>query len=275
MSSNTSESSPFVTATTWSPLGEGRYLSHIRPEWFQGRGAFGGMLGGSLLRSMMRELNEPARAPRSLTVHFCAPVTEGEATLSVRLERAGRQVTHLSARVEQAGQVACLASATFALSRDTPLVYTDAKPPRAPPPSDVRPMSSEMLPTFAAHFDYRWCVGAVPFSGAKEARLGGWIRPRVPTPLDAPLVVGLLDSYPPAALTRVEGFCNGATVDYTAHFYAPLPLASASPEAFYLRTGLSRHAAEGYADDLAELWSEDGQLIAQLRQVAAVFPQGR
>jgi len=100
---------------------------------------------------------------------------------------------------------------------------------------------------------------------------GGWIRPRVPTPLDAPLVVGLLDAFPPASFARVEGFCNGATMDYTAHFYAPLPL-EGRPDAHYLRTGHSRHAADGYADDLAELWSEDGRLLAQLRQVAAVFP---
>lgn len=274
MSTPPSES-PFVTATTWSPLGEGRYAGHPSPRWFQGRGAYGGMLGGALLRSMMRELNEPARAPRSLTVHFCAPVTEGEASISVRIERAGRQVSHLSARLEQSGQVACLASATFATSRDTPLVYTDARPPRVPPPFDVPPVPEGVLPTFGAQFDYRWCVGAAPYSGAQEARVGGWIRPRVPTPLDAPLVVALLDAFPPASFARVQGFCNGATMDFTAHFYAPLPLAHASPEAFYLRTGQSRHAAHGYADDLAELWSEDGQLLAQLRQMAAVFPPVR
>lgn len=274
MSAPPSSESPFVTATTWSPLGEGRYAGPIRPEWFQGRGAYGGMLGGALLRSMMRELDDAARAPRSLTVHFCAPVSEGEASISVRVERAGRQVSHLSARLEQGGQVACLASATFATSRETPLVYADARAPRVPPPSDVPSVPSDMLPTFAAHYDYRWCVGAVPYSGADEARVGGWIRPRVPTPLDAPLVVGLLDAFPPAAFARVRGFCNGATMDFTAHFYAPLPH-SAPPEAFYLRTGHSRHGAHGYADDLAELWSEDGQLLAQLRQMAAVFPSVR
>ena len=272
--SESSTESPFVTATTWSPLGEGRYRGELRPEWFQGRGAYGGMLGGALLRSMMREVNDPARAPRSFTVHFSAPVAAGEALITVRLERAGRQVAHLSARLEQGGSLACLASATFATSRETPLGYTDARPPRVPPPDDVPSVPSAMLPTFGAQFDYRWCVGAVPYSGAAEARVGGWIRPRVPTPLDAPLVVGLLDAFPPAAFARVDGFCNGATMDYTAHFYAPLPL-DASPEAFYLRTGHSRHAAHGYADDLAELWSRDGQLLAQLRQMAAVFPPSR
>lgn len=274
MSENSHES-PFVTATTWSPLGEGRYRGDVRPEWFQGRGAYGGVLGGALLRSMMRELNEPAREPRSLTVHFCAPVGEGEAVLTVRVERAGRQVSHLSARLEQGGQVACLASATFALSRETSLVYSEARPPKVPPPAEVRTTPSELLPVFGRQFEYRWCVGAAPYSGAAEARVGGWIRPRVPTPLDAPLVVALMDAFPPAAFTRVEGFCNGATMDYTVQFHTPLPLAGAAPDAFYLRTGESRWAAEGYADDQAELWSEDGRLVARFRQLAAVFPPAR
>jgi len=114
-------------------------------------------------------------------------------------------------------------------------------------------------------------VGAPPFTGAEEALLGGWVRPRVPTPLDAPLVVALLDSFPPAASTRVSGFCNLATMDYTAHFYAALPPGGLSPEAFCLRVGRSAHAGGGYADDLAQLWSEDGRLLAQLRQMAALF----
>ena len=267
--------SPFVTATTWSALGQGRYLGHVRPDWFQGRGAFGGMLGGALLRSMMRELDEPARAPRSFTAHFCAPVVEGEATLQVRLERAGRQVSHLSARLEQAGQVACLASATFATSRDTSLTYTDAHPPAVPPASALRSVPDGSWPAFGAHFDFRWCVGTPPGSGAAESRVGGWVRPRVPTPLDPPLALALLDSFPPSAVARLSGPFHGATMDFTAHFYAPLPPPDAPLDVFYLRSAHSRHAAAGYVDDLAELWSPQGQLLAQLRQMAAVFPLAR
>ena len=270
--SDSASVSPFITATTWSALGQGRYLGHLSPDWFQGRGAFGGLLGGALLRSMMRQLDEPARTPRSFTTHFCAPVIEGEVLLQVRLERAGRQVSHLSARLEQAGQLACLASATFATSRASPLEYTDARPPSVPPADQVPPVPESAWPAFGAHFDFRWCVGALPCSGAPEARAGGWVRPRVPTPLDPPLAVALLDSFPPSAVTRLSGPFQAATMDFTAHFYAPLPRPSAPLDAFYLRAAHSRHAATGYADDLAELWSPEGQLLAELRQMAAVFP---
>ncbi|WP_434385100.1 acyl-CoA thioesterase [Melittangium boletus] len=264
---------PFATATTWSALGEGRYAGRITPHWFQGRGAYGGVLGGALLRSMMRELAEPVRTPRSLTVHFCGPVSEAEALITVRLERGGRQVSHLSARLEQEGKVACLATATFALPRDTSLVFSEARAPEAPPPADLPSIPSEFLPAFGAHFDYRWFQG-LPFSGAAEPRMAGWVRPRQGEPLDAPLLVGLLDAFPSAAFARVDGFCQGATMDYTAHFYAPLPLASA-PDAFFLRTSHALHAAQGYADDLAHVWNEEGQLLGQLRQMAAIFPPSR
>jgi len=270
---DTLEQTPFATATTWKALGEGRYAGNIHPRWFQGRGAYGGLLGGALLRSMMRELNEPARSPRSFTVHFCGPVSEADALITVRVERAGRQVSHLSARMEQDGKVACLATATFALPRDTSLVFTDARAPEAPPPGDIPSIPNEFLPAFGAHFDYRWFQG-LPFSGSTEPRMAGWIRPRQPEPIDAPFMMGLLDAFPSAAFARVDGFCNGATMDYTAHFYAPLPLVTA-PDAFFLRTSHARHAAEGYADDLAEVWNERGQLLAQLRQMAAIFPPSR
>jgi len=262
----------FLDATTWTALGEGRYQGTVHTSWYQGRGAFGGVLAGAVLRSMMRELNDVARAPRSLTVHFSAPVTEGEVLLTVRTERAGRQVTHLTARLEQQGQVACVASATFAVSRQTSLVYQQVKVPEAPPADEVPSVPEDApLPVFGRNFEYRWFAG-VPFSGAPEARMGGWIRPRVPTPLDAPLAVALLDAFPPSPAVRVDGHCNLATMDLTVHFHAPLPPEGASPESFWLRTAQSRQASEGYADDLAELWDAEGRLLAQCRQMVAVFP---
>ena len=263
--------SPFLLATTWAPQGAGRYEATLTPDWFQGRGAYGGVLGAGILRSMLHALADPPRLPRSLTVHFCAPALAGPAQLSVSVDRAGRQVTHLSARLEQGGAVTCLASATFALSRESALQWDTRPLPAVPPPTQLPSVPTELLPTFGQHFDYRWCLGAPPFTGAEEALLGAWVRPRVPTPLDAPLAVALLDALPPAASARAEGFCNLATMDYTAHFYTPLPLEGASPEAFYLRSGRSAHAGGGYADDLALLWSGDGRLLAQLRQMAALF----
>jgi acyl-CoA thioesterase len=89
--------------------------------------------------------------------------------------------------------------------------------------------------------------------------------------LDAALCAGLMDAYPPSVLARVEGLRPVASVDFTMHFFHALPRPEERPGAQYLRTGHSRWAAGGFSEDYQELWSEDGTLIAQCRQLIAVL----
>ncbi|MDC0710832.1 thioesterase family protein [Stigmatella sp. ncwal1] len=263
---------PFLAATHVTPQGEGRYLSRFDEPWFQGRGAFGGVVAGQVLRAMEHQVADPARPVRSFTVHFCAPAVQGEARLQVRVERAGKLVTHVTARVENAAGVVAVASATFGIPRSGP-EYLEARPPEVPPAQDVAPVPEEVpMPDFCKFFEYRFCVGGVPYSGAPEARTGGWIRPKgEPLVLDAALCVGLLDAYPPSVLPRLEGVRPAASVDFTVHFFHALPRLGEAPGAMYLRTGVSRQASEGFAEDLQELWSAEGVLLAQCRQLVAVL----
>lgn len=266
-------SPPFLAATHVTPLGEGRYRSRFEAPWYQGRGAYGGVVAGQLLRAMEHTVAEAGRPVRSFTVHFCAPATEGEAEVRVRMERAGKLVSHLTARVENAAGVVAVASATFGIPRAVGPVYQEARRPEVPPAEAVEPVPEGVpMPTFCQFFEYRFCVGAPPYSGADEARTGGWLRPRGEAlVLDAALCVGLLDAYPPSVLARVDGVRPAASVDFTVHFFHALPRPGERAGAHYLRTGASRWAGEGFSEDLQELWSEDGVLLAQCRQCVAVL----
>jgi acyl-CoA thioesterase len=265
-------SGSFLDATRITPVGDGRYQCRFTAPWYQGRGAYGGVVGGVLLRAMEHQLADPGRPVRTLHVHFCAPATEGEAEVRVRLERVGKLVAYATARVENAGGVVAVASATFGAARAGAPEYLDLKRPVVPPPREVEPVPEGVpMPTFCQFFEYRFCVGAVPYSGAEVAELGGWIRPRVGQVLDAALCVGLMDAYPPSVLTRVEGVRPVASVDFTIDFLHALPRPGLGEGAHYLRTGRSRVAAEGFSDEHQELWTEDGVLLAQCRQLVAVL----
>jgi acyl-CoA thioesterase len=265
-------SAPFLEATRITPLGEGRYRSRFDSSWYQGRGAFGGVVAGQLLRALEHSLADPARPVRTLTIHFCAPGVEGEAEVRARIERAGLLITHASARVENASGLVAMASATFGIDREGGPRYFEGSPPRAPKPEEVAPVPEDMpMPTFSQFFEYRICMGSVPFSGG-EPRVGGWIRPKgPPLVLDAALCVALLDAYPPSVLGSLDRVRGVASVDFTVQFFRALPLSAESAGAHYLRTGHSRWAGDGFADDLQELWSEGGELIAQCRQLIAVL----
>jgi acyl-CoA thioesterase len=263
---------PFLAATRITPLGEGLFRGRFDAPWYQGRGAFGGVVAGQLLRAMEHLVADPARPVRSLTVHFCAPATEGEAEVRGRIERSGKLITHATARIENATGVVAVASATFGISRPTSAVYVDAKRPEVPAPHQVGLVPEDApMPTFCQFFEYRFCVGSAPYSGGAP-RTGGWIRPKgEPLTLDAALCVALLDAYPPSVLSAMEEVRPVASVDFTVHFFHALPRPGDRPGANYLRTGASRWAGEGFAEDFQELWTEEGELLAQCRQCIAVL----
>ena len=60
------------------------------------------------------------------------------------------------------------------------------------------------------------------------------------------------------------------TVDLTVHFRAPLPPPGARPEDSYLVVFRTRVAAGGFMEEDGELWSRDGVLLCQSRQLAVV-----
>lgn len=269
---------PFVAATTWPRDGD-VFTTTIDPRWYQGRGAYGGLLAAGALRSMMAVVDDARRRPRSLDVHFCAPVREGRLEVEVVVERAGASIMTLSARARQEGKVACLATGTFSFPREgSPRARYAFRPrPAAPSPAQVAPVPDDvpLMPTFTQFFEYRMCVGGLPYSSSDSARLGGWVRPR-PFPgegvaLDAPLAAALLDAYPPAVLARLDEPRGAASVNLTVDFHVELPRAAAAPDAHALVVLTSDNGDGGTTDEHAELWSEDGVHVASCRQLVALF----
>ena len=80
---------------------------------------------------MTAELDDPAREARSLTCHYLRPPAEGEVRLDVAVERSGRSLSTVTARLSQAGALCVLAVAAFAVELDGALDYA-AQAPAAP-----------------------------------------------------------------------------------------------------------------------------------------------
>jgi acyl-CoA thioesterase len=179
-------------------------------------------------------------------------------------------VTTLSARLTQAGQTCALAVAAFGAPRRS-VALAEAAPPAVPPPAGLPPFPPEGVPfpRFTRHYDYRWAVGDRPFTGASAAsRVGGWMRLAEPRVADALLVAAFADAWVPCVFPRLDAPIGAPTVDLTVHFRADLPLATARPDDWYLCAFWSRLAADGYFDENGEVWSRDGVLLAQSRQLA-------
>ena len=269
--------SAYALATTLSKLEGTRRRARIDPSWHQGRGAFGGLLASTMLGAMTEDVNDAERIPRSLTVHFCAPAS-GDVELATEVVRVGSRVTHAIARFLGEEGTTTFGSASFCKDRPAPEHYTRASMPEAPPASSLSELPSGIpgLPAFFEHVDVRFCGETKPFSSSspsKAVEVMAWVRLRDPAPVDAPLAAFLLDALPPA-ITATFGMPRAlASVDFTIQFFSRFaePGEGSAPDEHHLVSITSRWAGDGYTEELRDLWSPRGVLLAQCRQLIALL----
>jgi acyl-CoA thioesterase len=262
--------SRFARDTAVEPLGDGAFSARLDPGWWIVAGPNGGYLAAVALRALDAAQGDPERTARSLTVHYLARPAEGPVRMETRVERAGGALTAVSGRMLQDGQPIALALAAFSRPRSGGLELADARMPEMPPLERCAPRLDTGIPIHE-RFDIRLAMANLHDGGASRAQSGGWIRMDEPEPVDAFVATALSDAFPPAVFAKFgrQAITQGVpTIDLTVHFREGLPRAGASPEEFVLGRFQTREGREGFVEEDGELWSADGVLLAQSRQLA-------
>jgi acyl-CoA thioesterase len=249
----------FDRDTAPEALGDGRYRVRFHRSWWIVRGPNGGFVAAMLVRAMEAELAAPDRQLRSLTVHYPAAPPEGEAEIAVSVERSGRSMSTVSARMSAGGRLLALALGAFSTEYESPLAYDEATMPAVAPPDPMpEPNLDAPMP-----FAQRWRM-APALGDHGRAVSGGWMAPAEPRPLDAALVVALTDTWFPAPFAVTGKPFAAPTIDLTVHVRAALPR-PAAPVLGEFRSAVSR---DGFFEEDGRLWAPDGTLLAQSRQLA-------
>jgi acyl-CoA thioesterase len=250
--------------TALEPLGDGRWRAEISERWWILQGPYGGYVSAVLTRALIAAVDDPARLPRSLTVHFLAAPAAGPVEVSATVERVGRSATAVSLRMEQDGRPMALALGAAGVWRDGEAEWDDLRMPDVPGPDDCPAVPDAEVPPFVHNFDVRWVEGGWIGRPGDRAHNVTWVRPRVPMPLDHVAVTALSDTMVPASFSLLGRPAIVPTLDLTIHFRAPLP----APGEWALAAYDSRLSAGGVWEEDGELWSQDGILLAQSRQLA-------
>ena len=120
------------------------------------------------------------------------------------------------------------------------------------------------------HYDMQPRLGAdrAPGETIDEAVTGGWIRLADPTPS----TTWSWRRSPMPGRRRCSAGCaeplGVPTVDLTIHFRDEPPSGRTGPSSGSARTT----PPAGYVEEDGELWSSDGRLLAQSRQLAIALP---
>lgn len=256
----------FDRRTAVRPLGDGVYEAVVDQRWNVVRGPHGGYIAAMMLRALREELGDPERVPRSLTVYYPAAPGPGPVSIRCAVERSGRTMSTVSARLEQEGAPQCLALAAFSGPWQGGVEFDHTGFPDVPGPEETleRLDRGGFVPPFTEYFDFRPVTGHEWFRGAGRALSGGWMRLREPHELDEPLVAALADTWPPAILPVAPGPLAAPTVELTVHFRGELP----AEGEWVLGMFESRAGRAGFFEEDGTLWTPDGKLIAQSRQLA-------
>ena len=253
--------------------GPGAYRAQLHTDWWVQRGPNGGYLGAIILRALIDAVGDSARAPRSLTVHYVSPPEEGAIDIDTTVERVGRSLTAVSARVVQGERLIALAMAACSKPRDAP-EFCDLEMPSIPAPEAIEAREPPPeAPPIARRWDIRWAIGQPPFEGptGHEAVAGGWIRLEEPQPLDAAAMVAVADSWVPPLFSRTAEALAVPTIDLTVHFRSVLPHPAMQADDFALAVFRTNVAAEGFMEEDGQVWAPDGTLLVQSRQLAAIL----
>ncbi len=258
-------------ATRLDSLGGGRYVRTIDEGPFWGMVTpHGGYLMALVLHAMTLEVGDPARKPRMLSQHFLGRVKPGEVMIEVSVERAGRAVTSVTARMLSFGQVVGVATSLFSLPlgapTDVPVFLDEALPDVAPPTGEGEKPDFFMAPVhdrYTYHRRFGTSGAVVPVED------GGWVQALDAGDWDYRQAVLMSDVWVPPLIRHPDRMFATPTLSHVAHFGPDLD----GPDgmAFLVHFKLSS-GGEGVTDEEIGVWAEDGRMLLRARQLRMVVP---
>ena len=259
-------------------IGEGLFEARVDPSWRIVRGANGGHLAATMLRAMATAVGDTERTPRTLTVHFVRAPDDREVSIETHIERTGRTMSTVSARMHQDDKLIPIGLSGFLTPRSGP-EFCDIAMPDVPGPDGLEPLADRDDFPFGRHFDFRPATGsrfvaplqAVDASVDDPAEVAVWMRLREPQRLDHSAATQLCDSFAPAVFMKLGAGGGGAgvpTIEMTYHYREMLPPEGATDDDWYLGVFRTSLARGGFIEEDGWLWSRRGTLVAQSRQLA-------
>ncbi len=258
---------PFDAAIRLAPDGDNVFVGESSPAYGNMIGPYGGVIAATLLNAARLH---PSRAgdPLALTVNFAGPLADGLFRVFARPARINRSTQHWHVELAQGDGIAATASAVFGARRET-WSSTEAAFPAVPRADQVRPrarMPGSGVPAFIGRYEFREVYGGFPdFAKPSEAEDSGsclWTRDDPPRPIDYLSLASLADIFYPRIYRRRGRWVPASTVTLTTYFHADGAALDRQGDRHVLGVARALRFGNGYADQTAEIWADDGTLLA-------------
>lgn len=247
---------------------DGAYKARVSDRWSIGGRPNGGYLMGLALTALLAESPHPH--PLSTTGHFLSPADPGTATVEVNILKKGRSVTTAQAVLSQGDRQRLVLLASLGdLDQQKGPSRSMSVPPVLPDDlvsSAGRPAPHPIIERFELLLPMAQSQVAAGVLDPDESRaeFSGRIRfsdGMAPTIASLPLMV---DAFPPAVF-------NLGLIGWTPTIELTVHTRGRPRGAWQILRVITRQLIDGLLEEDAELWNEDGTLVAQSRQLARVL----
>lgn len=261
---------PLDAATTLARDAGGVLRGRTSPAYWNMVGPFGGVTAAQLLRAALddeRRIGEPV----AQTVNFCAPVAEGDYTISVKEVRSGRSVQHLYVELVQGETIAANSTVIMARRAET-WSHQAVAMPNVPPAEAVPLLTGKPPLAWLGRFDFRYVEGPPIIPGIAHATPQPtdsllWVADNPARPLDHLSLASLCDVFI-VRIFQVRGTRTPAgTVSMTSYFHAGSEELAAQGTRPVLAHASSMRFGGQFFDQQGEIWSDAGKLLATTTQV--------
>ncbi len=260
-------------------LTQDRILSHKKsadanfkfpmcPSWFQGRGAFGGLLMAQAIRALNScdGLESKGMILSSLSGSFMQSHQGESVEIEIQPLRLGRGTHFIQARLYDADSIVADFTLTLSRPRQTSVASSSPTMPEAEPFEKCLEAPAGLVPAFVQHFDMRMCPSLIR---PKDSLCTMWVEPKSPTKSPYENIALSIDALPPTVFLHAGPHFKGGTVHISLHFWEAS--SKVKEEGAFLVQSRGGTRAEGWLEEHQDLWSASGEHLASSTQQIAFF----
>lgn len=257
---------PFDHAIALTRANADLCAGHTSPHYWNAISPFGGTTVATLLQAI---LTHPDRLgdPLAMTVNFAAPIRQGEFSVRAHPVRTSRSTQHWLMEIRQEGSTepVITGSAVFAVRRET-WSDTESKLPPASPPEELARYAPPTAVPFLQMYDVRY-ADCDPLGGGEHSVTQCWIGDVPPRKLDFPAIAAYCDAFVPRVFVRKGAPRPIATVTMSINFHVDGQTLAQQQGLFAFGKARANAFNGGFHDQEAQLWSQDGTLLATTHQL--------
>lgn len=255
----------FDQDTEVSGVEPGQYRACLTDRWDIGSVPNGGYVMALVLSAVGESL--PGPDPLSATMHYLRPAPHGPVSIAVDVAKKGRTVSTATARLQGGGRECARLLATYGdLEGLSGPKHVEASPPDLSElAAKSRPAGVEGLPAIAQRFEAEYVESTMAWMRGERApaEIRGRVRFADGRPPSVHALALFADAMPPPAFNAIDpGWVP--TLELTVHFRG-----RPAPGWLHFRF-TTRFIQGGLLEEDGELWDEQGELVAQSRQLATM-----